>query len=196
MILHGKLVLKEKIIDGYLGIQDGKVSGISKERPTMEKGESFQDFQDCYIMPGFVDTHTHGSGGFDFMDGTAEDIVGAARSHARFGTTTCLPTALTSSDEEMVTFLKNLNSVHHMQVSGNLKDCAKMPGTHLEGPYFDMVEKGAQDPRYIRDPDPEHYNMLLEAGNGLIKRWSVAPERPGAIEFIDYMVKQGYPIQT
>lgn len=196
MILHGKLVLKDKVIDGYLGIQDGKISGISKERPTIVKDEVFVDFQDSYIMPGFVDTHTHGSGGFDFMDGTADDIVGAARSHARFGTTTCLPTALTSSDEEMVTFLKNLDAVHRMQISGELQGCAKMPGTHLEGPYFDMVEKGAQDPRYIRDPDPEHYNMLLEAGNGLIKRWSVAPERPGALKFIDDMVKQGIEVSA
>ncbi len=196
MILHGKLVLKDKVIDGYLGIKDGKISGISKSRPTMVKDEAFLDFQGNYIMPGFVDTHTHGSGGFDFMDGSEADIVGAARSHARFGTTTCLPTALTSSDDEMVTFLKNLDSVHRMQISGKLGDCAKMPGTHLEGPYFDMVEKGAQDPRYIRDPEPEHYNMLLEAGNGLIRRWSVAPERPGAIEFIDTMVKQGIEVSA
>ena len=59
-----------------------------------------------------------------------------------------------------------------------------------------MVEKGAQDPRYIRDPEPRHYNALLESADGLIKRWSVAPERPGAMKFIEDMVKQGIVVSA
>ncbi len=196
MILHGKLVLKENVADGYLCIRDGRIADVSVVCPPSEDNEKVLEFGQSYILPGFVDTHTHGSGGYDFMDGSAEDIIGAARSHAKYGTTTCLPTALTSSDDEMVQFLKNLNAVHDMQTAGKLTGCAKMPGTHLEGPYFDMVEKGAQDPRYIRDPEPSHYNMLLEAGNGLIRRWSVAPERPGAMEFIDDMVKAGVEVSA
>ena len=97
----------------------------------------------------------------------------------------------TSSDDDMLLFLSNLRKVHTMQAEGKLETCARMPGSHFEGPYFDMVEKGAQDPRYIMDPVPEHYNKLLEAADGLVKRWSVAPERPGAMRFIDDMVRQG-----
>ena len=191
MILKGRLVLKDKVVRGSLRIDGQMIREVKAGELNVPDGEQVLDFGDSYIMPGFVDTHTHGSGGFDFMDGTAEDIIGAAKSHARHGTTTCLPTTLTSSDDDMFLFLRNLRKVNSMQAEGKLETCARMPGSHFEGPYFDMVEKGAQDPRYIMDPVPEHYNKLLEAADGLVKRWSVAPERPGAMRFIDDMVKQG-----
>ena len=191
MILKGRLVLKDKVIRGSLRIEGQMIREVKAGEVKAPEGEQTLDFGGSYIMPGFVDTHTHGSGGFDFMDGTAEDIIGAAKSHARHGTTTCLPTTLTSSDDDMLLFLRNLRKVHTMQAEGKLETCARMQGSHFEGPYFDMVEKGAQDPRYIMDPVPEHYNKLLEAADGLVKRWSVAPERPGAMRFIDDMVRQG-----
>ena len=83
-----------------------------------------------------------------------------------------------------------------MQAEGKLTDCARMPGAHLEGPYFDMVEKGAQDPRYIRNPEPEHYEAFLESAGDLVKRWSVAPELPGAMKFIEDIVKQGIVVSA
>ncbi|MBQ3729621.1 MAG: N-acetylglucosamine-6-phosphate deacetylase [Spirochaetales bacterium] len=191
MILKGRLVLKHKVVKGSVRLDGQEIREVREKTADIPEGEQVIDYGDAYIMPGFVDTHTHGSGGFDFMDGTAEDIIGAAKSHARHGTTTCLPTTLTSSDDDMLLFLKNLREVHTMQEEGKLETCARMPGSHFEGPYFDMVEKGAQDPRYIMDPVPEHYNKLLEAADGLVRRWSVAPERPGAMQFIDDMVKHG-----
>ena len=191
MILKGRLVLKHKVVKGSVRLDGQEIREVREKTADIPEGEQVIDYGDAFIMPGFVDTHTHGSGGFDFMDGTAEDIIGAAESHARHGTTTCLPTTLTSSDDDMLLFLKNLREVHTMQEEGKLETCARMPGSHFEGPYFDMVEKGAQDPRYIMDPVPEHYNKLLEAADGLVRRWSVAPERPGAMQFIDDMVKHG-----
>ncbi len=191
MILKGRLVLKHKVVKGSVRLDGQEIRQVMEKTADIPEGEQVIDYGDAFIMPGFVDTHTHGSGGFDFMDGTAEDIIGAAESHARHGTTTCLPTTLTSSDDDMLLFLKNLRTVHSMQAEGKLEKCARMPGSHFEGPYFDMVEKGAQDPRYIMDPVPEHYNKLLEAADGLVRRWSVAPERPGAMQFIDDMVKHG-----
>jgi len=198
MILGGRIVLKDRIIRGHVRITDGVVSGIyedggstNEDKAKQVPGGQIYDFGDDYIMPGFVDLHTHGSGGFDFMDGKADDIIHAATCLAAHGTTTCLPTTLTCSDDDMFLFLDNLKQVVALHEAGELPACARIPGTHLEGPYFDMVEKGAQDPRYIRDPSPDHYNALLDASGGLIKRWSVAPERPGAMEFIRNMVKQG-----
>ena len=190
MILRGRLVFKNRVVSGFIRISGGLVTEVSEAAMVPFEGEDFCDFGDDYIMPGFVDLHTHGSGGCDFMDGTAHDIIHAATDLATHGTTTCLPTTLTCSDDDMFLFLANLKQVVFMQKQGKLPSCARIPGTHFEGPYFDMVEKGAQDPRYIRDPSPDHYNALLEAADGLVKRWSVAPERLGAMEFIRNMVKQ------
>jgi N-acetylglucosamine-6-phosphate deacetylase len=67
---------------------------------------------------------------------------------------------------------------------------AQFLGMHLEGPYFAMNQRGAQDPRYIRDPDPEEYKDIL-SHSSCIKRWSAAPELKGAIEFGRYMKSKG-----
>ncbi|MBR6085768.1 MAG: N-acetylglucosamine-6-phosphate deacetylase [Spirochaetales bacterium] len=190
MILKGRIVLENGVAQGALKLVDGRISKILKGDFLPDADEHVSDYGDSYIMPGFVDLHTHGSGGFDFMDGTAEDIIGAAKSHAVHGTTTCLPTTLTCSDDDMFLFFRNFREVR------SSVGCAKMPGAHLEGPYFDMVEKGAQDPRYIRDPSPEHCEAFLSAADGLIRRWSVAPERPGAMDFIDAMVKKGIVVSA
>ena len=134
MELKGKIVLKDRIISGTLAFENGRITGI-KEHPCSEP--------ECFIMPGFVDLHTHGSGGFDFMDGAASDITGAAQSLARHGTTTCFPTTLTSSDDEMMALFENFKQIHREQAQNRLPLCAKMPALHLEGPYFDMEMKGS-----------------------------------------------------
>ena len=67
---------------------------------------------------------------------------------------------------------------------------ADMPGLHLEGPYFSMAQRGAQDPKYVRPPDPEEYLSILN-GSRHILRWSAAPELPGALEFGRELQRRG-----
>ena len=131
-----------------------------------------------YLSPGFIDLHLHGGGGHDFMDGSAEAFLEAARTHATHGTTTLLPTTLASTDDE----LTDMFDYYQKAVAMN-QDGAQMPGLHLEGPYFSMEQRGAQDPRFIRDPDPAHYEPILQRWGHLIKRWSAAPELPGSEAF-------------
>lgn len=91
-----------------------------------------------YISPGFIDMHTHGGGGHDFMDGTVEAYLGAAEMHAKHGTTALVPTTLTSTNEE----LKNTFRVFKEAKKANIKGAALL-GLHLEGPYFSMAQRGA-----------------------------------------------------
>ncbi|MDD4631032.1 MAG: N-acetylglucosamine-6-phosphate deacetylase [Proteiniphilum sp.] len=129
-----------------------------------------------YVSPGFVDIHLHGGGGHDFMDGTVEAFLGAAELHARYGTTAMVPTTLTSTTEELM----NTFSVYREAVKVNSKG-AKFLGLHLEGPYFSYNQRGAQDPRYLRNPEREEYMHILESSEDIV-RWSLAPELPGALD--------------
>ncbi len=183
-ITNCRIVLKDRVIDnGTLEYEEGVITGISEN--SVKDGDI--DGRGLTLAPGVVDLHTHGSGGFDFMDGDEEAIHGAARGLAAFGTTTALATTLTSSDDELFSFFDNLREAQKRRGRNE----ARIPGAHLEGPYFNMDMKGAQDPRYIRNPSPEHYEAVLERSGGNIKRWSVAPELDGAMSFIKDISSMG-----
>jgi N-acetylglucosamine-6-phosphate deacetylase len=95
------------------------------------------------------------------------------------------PTTLTGPTSEIVKTLETFDKAVPLNISG-----AQMMGMHLEGPYFAMNQRGAQDPKWIRDPDPEEYGFIVSHFKS-IRRWSAAPELKGAIEFGDYMKSQG-----
>jgi N-acetylglucosamine-6-phosphate deacetylase len=86
-----------------------------------------------------------------------------------------LPTTLTSSKADLIQILDLYEEADNQNHEG-----AQFIGMHLEGPYIAKTQAGAQDPRYIRDPDPEEYEHILARYKN-IKRWSAAPELPGAI---------------
>ncbi len=183
-ITNCKIVLENSVIEkGTVEVEDGLIKRII-DKPVKDADV---DASSLILAPGCVDLHTHGSGGFDFMDGEEEDIHGVASGLAKYGTTTALATTLTSSDEELFSFFDNLSA---MQKNRRVNE-ARIPGAHLEGPYFSMDMKGAQDPRYIRSPEKEHYMKVLEKSNGNIKRWSVAPELEGAMGFIKDISSMG-----
>ena len=138
-----------------------------------------------YISPGFIDIHVHGGGGFDFMDGTENAFLKIAETHAQYGTTSMLPTTLTSEKEGLIETLELYEQANKKNQLG-----AQFIGMHLEGPYFAMNQRGAQDPRYIRDPDPAEYKEILDSSSS-IRRWSAAPELKGAIDFGKYVTSKG-----
>src|SRR5665213_2574812 len=110
------------------------------------------DAQGQYISPGFIDIHVHGGGGSDFMDGTVDAFLKIAETHARYGTTSMLPTTLTAEKEDLLQTLEIYKEANRKNLNG-----AQFLGMHLEGPYFAVTQRGAQDPRYIRNPDPNEY---------------------------------------
>ncbi len=138
-----------------------------------------------YISPGFIDIHVHGGGGHDFMDGSEEAFLKIAETHAQYGTTAMFPTTLTSEKEDLLHTLQLYEQANKKNTKG-----AQLLGMHLEGPYFAMNQRGAQDPRYIRDPDPAEYKDVI-AHSSSIKRWSAAPELKGAIAFGKYITSKG-----
>lgn len=179
IIQNGKVIFPDKIEENLsIVCENGKIIDILKPEDVVPvEGDEVIDAQGKYVSSGFIDIHTHGGGGHDFMDGTVEAYLGAAEKHAQHGTTALLPTTLTSTtDELMKTF-----DTYREAVKQNKKG-AKFLGLHLEGPYFAYNQRGAQDPKYLRNPEPEEYNMILAASDDIV-RWSLAPELPGALEF-------------
>jgi N-acetylglucosamine-6-phosphate deacetylase len=180
-IFNGKIITPYKIIDrGSILITGTTITAVSETNIETESAIEI-DAQGKYISPGFIDIHVHGGGGHDFMDGNETAFLKIAETHAQYGTTAMLPTTLTSTKEEMLKTLSVYEDANRNNTSG-----AQFLGIHLEGPYFAMNQRGAQDPRYIRDPDPEEYKDILSRSSS-IKRWSVAPELKGAIELGRYL---------
>jgi N-acetylglucosamine-6-phosphate deacetylase len=128
------------------------------------------------LAPGFIEIHTHGAGGHDFMDGTPEAVREACRTHLRHGVTSIYPTTLASSPAELTRVLELIR-----QASVAREGLPAILGAHLEGPYLSPEQSGAQDPRHLRLPDRWEYLGLLERF-GFIRRWTAAPELPGGLE--------------
>ena len=180
-IHNGKLITPNKIIaNGSVLIKDGTIAAVAENNLDVPDALII-DAGGKYISPGFIDIHVHGGGGYDFMDNTVEAFLKIAETHARFGTTAMFPTTLTGSTEDIIETLETFEKASPLNNSG-----AQLMGVHLEGPYFSMNQRGAQDPKYIRDPDPKEYEYIVSRSNS-IKRWSFAPELKGAIPFVKFL---------
>lgn len=185
ILTGGEIITPDRNLGiGTVLVEDGRILGVEKGLVEAPEGFGTVDATGLFVMPGFIDIHTHGAGGYDFMDCTEEACLGIAREHARHGTTLLFPTTLASDNTEMIRFLEVYERVKDQ------REGAAFGGLHLEGPYFSNEFRGAQNPRYLKNPDPIDYLPILEASSD-IRRWSIAPELPGALEFGRILAARG-----
>ena len=184
-ITNGTIITGGKSFVGNVVLNDGVIEYVGTENPEVSAGAEVIDAKGLYVAPGFIDMHTHGAGGADFMDGTVEAYLTAAKMHAAHGTTLLYPTTLTSTNEDLYGSFDTYLKAQEQNTDG-----AQFGGMHLEGPYFNPVFAGAQDPRYLRNPRPEEYLEILDRCPALA-RWSFAPELEGAAEFAAELKKRG-----
>ena len=180
---NAELVLEDSTTLGWLITENNKISELGFGDYTSTFDGETVDCGGNFLAPGFIDTHIHGGGGFDFMDAVPEEYKKIADFHASNGVTSMLATTLAGDREETKKVLRAFNEAAPAVTSCN------MLGVHLEGPYFSPLQKGAQDPKYIKDPDMAEAEEYLSFG--CIKRWSVAPELPGAVPFGKYLADRG-----
>lgn len=184
-IINGTIITGGESFIGNVVLKNGVIDYVGTEDPQESDDVRVIDAKGLYVSPGFIDMHTHGAGGADFMDGTVDAYLTAARMHAVHGTTLLYPTTLTSTNEALFASFETYRQAEEMNMDG-----ARFGGMHLEGPYFSPVYAGAQDPRYLRNPRPEEYLEILDRCPALA-RWSFAPELEGSEEFAAELKKRG-----
>ena len=182
-IKSDKIILEDKIFEGYIAIENGLISRISKE-PI--EGDCEYDFTGKYVSPGFIDIHTHGGGGFAFADSSVEEVIAGCDFHLKHGTTSILPTVSASAYANMMTSLENIKVAMDSK-----KAKANIIGAHLEGPYLSPAQCGAQCPDFITPPIKEEYEYATESFGKYIARWTYAPENDKNGEFCKHITSRG-----
>ena len=132
-------------------------------------------------IPGLIDIHCHGRNNCDFTDGSVEGVNKIGLNKLKEGVTTMLPTTLTQSEEALEAAF---DSIAHYDGKG-----VKMPGIHLEGPFINPSEVGAQNPAFVRMPDADLVKKLNKIYP--IHKVSFAPELPNGDTFVTEMLAMG-----
>jgi N-acetylglucosamine-6-phosphate deacetylase len=168
--VSGRVVRPGAIVPGYVEIDGPTILDVT------ERGQAGDDI----IVPGFVDLHCHGGGGHTFTRGDAGAARAAAGFHLRHGTTTMLASLVSSPYELM----RDATTAYLPLVADGT-----IAGVHFEGPYLSRARCGAQNPEYLRDPSPAELTTLVELGG--VRMVTLAPELPGALDAVKYLVSNG-----
>jgi N-acetylglucosamine-6-phosphate deacetylase len=135
-----------------------------------------------WLVPGFIDTHVHGGGGFDYATDDPQQAVQARAFHAAHGTTASFASLVAASVDTLC---------QQVSVLADLVDDGYFVGIHLEGPFLSPAQRGAHDPRLLRSPDPASVEKLITAGRGALSMITLAPELPGALAAIGQLTDAG-----
>ena len=182
MILKNALVMDEnfglKELD--IRIENEKIAEIG----TGLAGDETLDFSGKYILPGFVDTHIHGANGIRI-----EDAVGDHNKMTVFEASQGVTSIAIAADT--AEFSDILDQIERATVLSQKCRGAKIVAIHAEGPFLSQSKKGAMDSRYILKSDNEKLDKMIEAGKGMLKLITIAPDNEGSIEFIRYAKSKG-----
>ena len=190
LLKNAKIVLKDRVIEGDILTADGIIRDII-DRKSPVKAETLEiensiDLNGKYVVPGFIDVHIHGSNGADAMDGTVEALKTISSYIATKGTTKFLATTLTSSKEELINVLKIAADLQNKEIDG-----ATIFGVHMEGPYFDIEYKGAQNEKYMKPATEKEIKDYLDVKPGLVKMMSLSPHTEQSIETVKFLKENG-----
>lgn len=182
----GKIVLSDTVREDLAVITRGEKIAAIVPDSDIPGDEEVINLDGDYLMPGFVDIHVHGGGGYDFMDASPDEIREIAKIHVVHGTTSLCPTAMTSTKDRLFDFLDACAPLCGADTGG-----ADFIGLHLEGPYLSSANRGAQPTQYASFPERTEVEEILRRANGKIVRFDAAPELPGMKWFAERMCRDG-----
>ena len=172
IIGNAKVLIDGKFIPGSVTVEKGIITAVGNET-TYDV-----DAKGQYLIPGFVDVHSHGAMGGDFSDGKAEDLPKMSRYYAANGVTSFLATTMTLKEHTLTPAMEVIRDFVRPA------DGAKCAGIHLEGPFLCYNKRGAQAAENLHLPDADMFDRLNKASGNMVKLVTVAPETEGAMEFI------------
>ncbi len=163
--------------NGAFEVVNGKFASVLPECVP----EDAIDLQGATVIPGLIDVHVHGNSGADFSDGDYEGLKAMAAYFAKCGITSFAPASMTLPYEILEKAFGNARCL----VDENIEGLSVLRGIQMEGPYFSYKKRGAQNADYLKEPDFEGFKALQEGCGGLIRIVDIAPELPGAAEFVE-----------
>lgn len=182
-IINGRILTPKGWLEGgSVIIEDNKIKAVSNIDLHIVDAEII-DAKGCYVVPGGIDLHTHGGGGRDFIEGSEDAFRAAVNAHMKHGTTTIYPTLSSST-------IPSIEAACQVCQKLMAEENSPVLGLHIEGSYINPKQAGAQNPVLIKAPLPDEYETLLNKYS-CIKRWDVAPELQGSVEFITECRKHG-----
>ncbi len=188
-VYKGSVVLTDQIVEqGVVAVEHGRIIYAGAEGGYSYGGdEQLRDYSGCWIMPGLIDIHVHGSNGCDVMDGTREALQTISKSLCRYGVTGFLATTMAAplTEVERVTA-----AVAALMAEGVELD-AQLLGVHLEGPWLNPRMKGAQSEEHICNPGEQQVEAVLHMCGEHLRVVTIAPELPGALAAIRRLSSQG-----
>ena len=187
-VINGALVTPDSILAGKVLLFDEKIVEIQDQSEALPHDCRITDAAGGYVLPGFVDLHVHGGGGYDFLDAAPAAIDAILRTHARHGTTSLLATTLTCPDEVLYAGVERLGAAIER---GAPENGCEILGVHLEGPYFAAAAKGAQAIKEQKIPTKEELDLLYKLAKGRIVRFDAAPELPNMDLFAAWTKERG-----
>ena len=189
---NARLIFPDGIRDALeVVVEQGKIAAIGPPMPRPRRtgervrGKEVIDLNGNYLAPGFIDLHVHGALGSDTMEASAEAFRSICDFHASGGTTSLLLTTATAPLDEIV---KVLQAVRDFRSA-----ISPIVGVHVEGPFISKAKAGAQRTEFIQDPSPVAMRQLLEHAD-VLKRVTIAPELPGALEAIEIFHARGISV--
>lgn len=171
------------IAGGAVEISGSTITAVYGKESPLPQADTVIDAKGGMLMPGFIDIHSHGAGGFDTCDATLDAIKGIAECKMKEGVTSWLPTTLTLAPKTLQDVCSKVAEYMENPVY------SKTPGVHLEGPFINPKCCGAQNPAFIRQPDIKEIRQLNSIAKILLV--SLAPEMEGATQFITEATSMG-----
>lgn len=167
---------------GSVDIRGDVIADINYDGAPQQQNDEIIDADGAYVIPGLVDIHLHGAAGCDFCDGTEEAFRTIADFELNCGVTSIVPATMTLPRERLVPIMEAI--ARYAEKNDAIK------GITMEGPFISAKKRGAQNERFIQEPNIEFFNGLQKAARGLICQVTAAPEVTGAIDFIKKVSKE------